>query len=52
MLKSRQVQAPVNHEGRKKVYEKPSLVVYGSLTRLTRKTGSIPDKGGTKVHRM
>jgi len=53
MLKSRKVQAPTEHEGRKKkFYEKPRLVAHGSLTKLTRKTGSIVDQHSSKVHRV
>jgi len=32
----------------KKVYSKPELKKYGSLSKLTRKTGALGDKGGTR----
>jgi hypothetical protein len=53
MLKSRNEQAPIEHKDlKKRTYLKPRLVTHGSLAKLTRKTGAIPDKNVTRSHRM
>jgi hypothetical protein len=48
MSRSPQERALVKQEtARKKAYLKPELVEYGSLSKLTRKSGPLGDTGGT-----